>query len=257
MRIGRKTVSLRNVKISRNDETTPISVPALGGIAGSGRRVRPACQHALRQDRIPYRHARQRAPAHLGLHAQGPRQGPDNHFPDALRYGTLRRGTVSRQFRKRLHAQLRRPRLHHRPAGRPGPLHERGRVHARASRGLRQRGRDDGQLRYGGLAGEEHSRQQRPCGFRGMLLPGILRPDGRFERASGREGRFAAGPRYGLVHGRRRAPQRRADAERRRAVPQFDEHARWTRADRQDAAARADDLARRTHVLPHGAPHAG
>lgn len=29
--------------------------------------------------------------------------------------------------------------------------------------------------------------QQRPCGFRGRLLPGILRPDGRFERASGRE----------------------------------------------------------------------
>lgn len=188
---------------------------------------------------------------------KAPGKAPIIIFRTPYGTGTLRRGTVSRQFRKRLHAQLRRPRLHHRPAGRPGPLHERGRVHARASRGLRQRGRDDGQLRYGGLAGEEHSRQQRPCGFRGMLLPGILRPDGRFERASGREGRFAAGPRYGLVHGRRRAPQRRADVERRRAVPQFDEHARWTRADRQDAAARADDLARRTHVLPHGAPHAG
>ena len=61
-------------------------------------------------------------------------------------------------------------------------------------------------------------------GFAGMFLSGVLRHDGRSLRPSCREGRFAAGSRHRLVHGRRRAPQRRADAHRLLPFPERHEH---------------------------------
>ncbi|MEI3554620.1 MAG: CocE/NonD family hydrolase [Alistipes senegalensis] len=53
-----------------------------------------ACQHALRQGRIPYRHARQRAPPHLGLYPKAPGRAPVIIFRTPYGTGPLRRGRV-------------------------------------------------------------------------------------------------------------------------------------------------------------------
>lgn len=62
--------------------------------------MRPACQFALRQGRIPHRHARQRAPPYLGLYPQGPGPRTDHHFPYALRHGPYGAGKFPAAFDK-------------------------------------------------------------------------------------------------------------------------------------------------------------
>ena len=123
--------------------------------------------------------------------------------------------SLPRVARRGLPARIPRTGLHPRHAGRAGPLHERGRVRQHPPRSRRGRHRrDDRQLRHGGVARAQRAAQQRPRGLRRKLLSGFLRPDGSPVRPSCRAGRIAPGPRGRLVHGRRHAPQRRADAHR-------------------------------------------
>ena len=95
--------------------------------------------------------------------------------------------------------------------------------------------REHRHLGHDRLAGQARRQPQRQGGHVGHFLSGLLHGDGHDRRPSGAEGGFAAGPDRRLVHRRRLAPQRGADAAARIQL-----HGRL-----RPPAARADQEVRR------------